>query len=85
MPEPAIVPRSKGEIALSKLDRLQAAGLRFGTVLVDAGYGVSAAFRHGLDARGMRWAVDIVRNQKVYAADVQLEPLIGRARKPLPD
>jgi len=33
---------------------LPAAGLRFGTVLADAGYGVSAAFRHGLDARGLR-------------------------------
>ena len=52
VPEPE--PRSKGEIALSELDRLRAEGLRFGTVLADAGYGVSAAFRHGLDARGLR-------------------------------
>nr|WP_279603493.1 transposase [Methylobacterium sp. E-041] len=85
MPEATTAPRSKGEIALSEPDRLQAAGLRFGTVLADAGYGVSAAFRHGLDARGLRWAVGIVKNQKVYTADVRLVPLTGPARKPSPD
>ncbi|KQP91661.1 IS701 family transposase [Methylobacterium sp. Leaf117] len=85
VPEPEPAPRSKGEIALSELDRLRAEGLRFGTVLADAGYGVSAAFRHGLDARGLRWAVGIVRNQKVYASDVRLVPPTGRARKPAPD
>jgi SRSO17 transposase len=56
-------PRSKGEIALAELDRVAAAGARFGTVLADAGYGASAAFRHALDARGLRWAVSIPRNQ----------------------
>ena len=52
-----MTPRSKGEIALAELDRLRAAGVRFGTVLADAGYGASAAFRHGLEARGCpgRW------------------------------
>ena len=85
MPEPATIPRSKGEIALSELDRLRAEGLRFGTVLADAGYGVSAAFRHGLDARGLRWAVGIVRKQKVYGSDVRLVPPTGRTRKSVPD
>lgn len=81
VPEPTIAPRSKEEIPLSELDHLRAEGLRFGTVLADAGYGVSAAFRHGLDARGLRWAVGIVRNQKVYASDVRLMPPTGGARK----
>jgi len=54
-------------------------------VLADAGYGVSTAFRHGLDARGLRWAVGIVGNQKIYASDVRLVPPTGRARKPVPD
>jgi SRSO17 transposase len=78
-------PRSRGEIALCEFDRLRAEGLRFGTVLADAGYGVSAAFRHDLDARSLRWAVGIMENQKVYAARVQLVPPTGRARKPVPD
>jgi SRSO17 transposase len=46
VPVAAMAPRSKGEIALAELDRLLAAGVRFGTVLADAGYGTSAAFRH---------------------------------------
>jgi SRSO17 transposase len=79
------VPRAKGEIALDELDRLRAAGVRFGTVLADAGYGASAAFRQGLDARGLRWAVGIRRNQKVYSAAVQLVPPQGRGRKPVPN
>ncbi len=64
---------------------MQAAGARFGTVLADAGYGASAAFRHGLDERGLVWAVGIHRNQKVYASDVQLVPPGGRARRLVPD
>jgi SRSO17 transposase len=76
---------SKGEIALAELDRLRESGVRFGIVLADAGYGTSAAFRHGLDARGLRWAVGIAKNQKVYDAHVQLVPPAGRARKLVPD
>lgn len=80
-----VAPRSKGEIALAELDRVRAAGVRFGTVLADAGYGASAAFRHGLDARGLRWAVGVPRNQKMYSLDVQLVKPAGRARKLVPD
>src|SRR5215204_3998834 len=65
VPEADRIARSKGEIALAELDRLREAGVRFGTVLADAGYGTSAAFRHGLDARGLTFAVGIARNQKV--------------------
>ena len=85
VPEAEIVSRSKGEIALAELDRLRAAGVRFGLVLSDAGYGASAAFRHGLDERGLCWAVGIPRNQKVYAPDVQLLPPTGRQCRPRPD
>jgi SRSO17 transposase len=85
VPEAAMAPQSKGEIALEEIDRLRAAGMRFGTVLADAGYGASAAFRQGLDARGLLWAVGIPRNQKVYSAAVQLVAPQGRGRKPVPD
>lgn len=85
VPDACMAPKSKGQIALDEMDRVQAAGARFGTVLADAGYGASAAFRHGLDERGLAWAVGIPRNQKVYASDVQLVPPGGRARKPVPD
>ena len=85
VPDEAVIARSKGAIALAEVDRLRAAGVRFGTVLADAGYGASAAFRHGLDARGLRWAVGIPRTQKVYNRDVQLIPPTGRKRRPVPD
>jgi SRSO17 transposase len=84
VPEANMTARSKGEIALAELDRLRAAGMRFGTVLADAGYGASAAFRHGLDARGLCWAVGIPRNQKVYGVGVHLVPPAGRAGKSAP-
>jgi hypothetical protein len=41
----------KTELALEELDRLLELGVRFGHVAVDAGYGISAGFRHGLSAR----------------------------------
>jgi SRSO17 transposase len=85
VPDDEIVARTKGEIALAELDRLIDAGVRFGLTLADAGYGASAAFRHGLSERGLTWAVGIPRNQKVYRADVQLVPPTGRKRRPVPD
>jgi SRSO17 transposase len=85
VPEAEIAARSKGAIALAELDRLLAAGVRFGLVLADAGFGASAAFRRGLDARELRWAVGIARHQKVYGPDVQLVPPGGRKRRPVPD
>jgi SRSO17 transposase len=77
--------RSKGEIALAELDRVQAAGVRLGIVLSDAGYGASAEFRRGLEARKLCWAVGILPNQKVYDAAVQLVAPTGRKRRPRPD
>ena len=85
VPEAEVAARAKGEVALAELDRVRAAGARFGCVLADAGYGTSAAFRHALDERGLLWAVGIARNQKVYGTDVQLVAPTGRARKPAPD
>ena len=85
VPEAELLPRSKGEIALAELDRLLAAGVRFGIVLGDAGYGASAEFRRGLSKRGLAWAVGIPRNQKVYGADVRLVAPGGRKRRPVPD
>ena len=73
--------RTKSEIALAELDRLIAAGVRFGTVLADAGYGMGAEFRQALSVRGLAWAVGIPRHQKVYPREVELVfPVAGRGR-----
>jgi len=81
VPENCRAPRTKPEIALAEIDRVMAAGLTFGTVLADAGYGLSAPFRQGLSARGLAWAVGIAGRQKVYPAGVSLIfPVAGRGR-----
>ena len=58
--------RTKPQLALVEIDRAIAAGVRFGCVLADAGYGLSAPFRQGLTARKLTWAVGIPRYLKVY-------------------
>jgi SRSO17 transposase len=89
VPDSLRLHRSKPEIALCELDRVLAAGVRFGAVLADAAYGSSASFRHALSARGLLWAVGILRTQKVYAPDVTLTwPVASRGRprqRPVPD
>jgi len=80
-------PRTKSEVALEELDRVIAAGVRFGCVLTDAGYGQSASFRQELTARELRWAVGIPRHLKVYPADVKMIRSMvrrGRPRRPTP-
>jgi SRSO17 transposase len=81
VPEAFRRPRSKPEIALEEIDRLTAAGVCFGAVLADAGYGLSASFRQGLSARGLAWAVGVPKHQKVYPANVSLIfPVATRGR-----
>jgi SRSO17 transposase len=89
VPEAFWTQRSKPEIALDELERVMQAGVSFGAVVMDAGYGMSAPFRQGLSALGLLWAAGIARIQKVYPADVQMiaaPPTRGRPRKtPIPD
>src|SRR6266852_2241535 len=80
---------TKPEIALAEIDRVIAAGVRFGYVLADAGYGLSASFRQALTVRSLAWAVGIPRHLKVYPIGVQLIwPIAARGRprrRPVPD
>lgn len=81
VPEAFQAYRTKPDIAIEEIDRVLAAGVRFGCVLADAGYGLSAPFRQALSARGLCWAVGVPRHQKVYPANVQLIfPVAGRGR-----
>jgi SRSO17 transposase len=74
--------RSKPEIAIAEIDRVIAAGVRFGCVLADAGYGLSAPFRQALSERRLRWAAGIPRHQKIYPAEVKLVfPQAARGRR----
>ena len=69
------------DTGMQEIDRIIAAGVRFGCVLADAGYGLSAPFRQGLTARKLAWAVGIPRHLKVYPLGVQLIwPIAARGR-----
>jgi SRSO17 transposase len=86
VPETFWAERSKPEIALTELQRVMQAGVSFGAVVTDAGYGISAPFRQALSALGLRWAVGTVRIQKAYPADVRMVASTttrGRPRKTL--
>jgi SRSO17 transposase len=82
-------PLPKTELALEELDRLLELGVRFGHVVTDAGYGISAAFRHGLSERGLSWVAGFPKNHGVYPASVALtwpKHTIGGPRKhPVPE
>jgi SRSO17 transposase len=73
---------AKTDLALAELDRVIAAGARFGRVVADAGYGISAAFRQGLSERGLVWAVGIPKVQNVYAPEVELRWPVARTGRP---
>lgn len=55
--------------------------MRFGCVLADAGYGLSAPFRQGLTGRKLIWSVGVPRTQKVFTPQVGLLlPQAGRGK-----
>lgn len=76
--------RPKWQIALDEIDRMRAAGLRFGSVLADAGYGMCAEFRRGLSKRELSWAMGILSTQNKYVEDVKVtmpHKQVGRPRR----
>lgn len=78
---PSIGYRPKWRIALDEIDRIRAAGVRFGCVLADAGYGVCAEFRQGLTERGLSWAVGLLSTQNMYPHDVAVSMPTKRDRR----
>ena len=64
--------RSKPEIALAEIDRVIAAGVRFGCVLADAGYGSSAPCRHALVERGLFGACGMSGRHTVSSSGLTL-------------
>jgi hypothetical protein len=72
VPAEARAYRTKPDIALAEIDRVRSAGVRFGGILADAGYGLSGPLRQALTERGLTWAVGIPYKQKVYPAYVAM-------------
>jgi SRSO17 transposase len=87
VPSAECVYKPKWQLALEELDRVRAAGVTFGLVLADSGYGMCPEFRRGLSARGLTWAVGIPVTLQVYPAAVRLtwrRQRGGRRRRPRP-
>ena len=72
--------RTKPEIALAEIDRVMAAGVHFGCVLADAGYGSSAPFRQALTARNLPGrSASLGTSKSIESVCIDL-PVAGRGR-----
>ena len=77
--------RPKWQIALDEVARVVDAGVTFGDVLADAGYGTGAEFRRGLSEKGLRWVVGISSETRVFGMStrvrcIESETPTGRPR-----
>lgn len=61
------VATTKPQIAIEEIDRIEAAGVRFGCNPGDAGYGMSAPVGRALIEREFSSAAGVPSLQKVYA------------------
>jgi SRSO17 transposase len=81
----AITFRTKPQIALAQIQTALAAGLPPACVLTDAGYGIDTAFRDGITALGMAYAVGIQSSTSLWPPGEQplpAKPRGGRGRPP---
>ncbi|KPI02428.1 hypothetical protein OV450_4678 [Actinobacteria bacterium OV450] len=75
----------KWQLALDMLDETRSWGIEVPLAIADAGYGDAAAFRHGLQARGLNYMVGISTTlpaQPSHAIPV-VEPYSGTGRPPV--
>jgi SRSO17 transposase len=77
--------KTKPEIALDQIKAVYADGVRPGTVLADAGYGADGAFRAGVTALGLSYAVGVQSTLSVWPPGqdpLPPKPWTGRGRPP---
>jgi len=84
VPDALRLPQSKIAIALAEVARVRESGVRFGLVTADAAYGTSAAFRRGISAGGVRYAVGVQSHARVYPVEATqvYPPRPTHARQP---
>ena len=69
VPKDRRIARTKREIALELLDRVRSEGLPGRAVVADAGYGVSGAFRAGLEQRALKYIVGVTADVVVFTEE----------------
>ena len=77
--------QTKPQIALAQIEAAMKDGVAEGVVLADAGYGNDGAFRAGVTALGLTYAVGVQSTLSVWPAGEQPlppKPWSGRGRKP---
>jgi len=67
--------QTKSEIALDLLDQARDWGVRFRCVVADSGYGDNPTFLDGLEARQLRYVVEIRANFRVTVSRSAVAPL----------
>jgi SRSO17 transposase len=80
-----VIFKTKPQIALDQIKAALAAGVARGIVLGDAGYGVDGAFRSGVTANGLTYAVGVQSTLSVWRPDAEPpppKPWSGRGRPP---
>ena len=78
-----VIFKTKPEIALDQIRAALAAGVATGVLLADAGYGVDGAFRAGVTALGLTYAVGVQSTLSVWPPGMQPlppKPWSGRGR-----
>ncbi|WP_434094556.1 transposase, partial [Streptomyces albidoflavus] len=78
--------RPKWQLALDMLDELAAVGLRSAVLVADTGYGANADFRHGLEGRGLAYALQVKGEMTAHTewAVPYQPPHGGLGPRPLP-
>jgi SRSO17 transposase len=78
--------QTKWELALACCDQARAWGVPDGVVLADSAYGTVTAFREGLEARRLRYVVDVDSTLGVWTTPQTRRPVAypGRGRRPKP-
>ncbi|MGW6396206.1 IS701 family transposase [Streptomyces sp. NPDC055103] len=75
----------KWQLALDMLDETRSWGIEVPLAIADAGYGDAAAFRHGLQARGLHYVVGISTTLSAQPGEAVpvTEPYRGNGRPPV--